>query len=278
MSDLHFGRFEDTASQEALAALVAELEPELVVATGDLAHRGRRDQHARAAAFLRSLGAQLLVVPGNHDIPYTFPARFTRPWQEFEREWGSTHPVYRSQTLAVVGLNSVRPWRHQTGGIKDDALERAVRELDDAEPRALRVVALHHHLLNAPWRSRKRPLSRRSRVVAALTRASVELVLGGHTHQAAISDRREFETPADGGFITLAVAAGFGQPRPKRRGEARGVHVFEADGDSITATTHVWAGTIWERGASRRFPRRRPEAARPAARPAARGLRGDGPS
>ena len=51
----------------------------LVVASGDLTHRGRRDQHERAAAFLRALGPPVLAVPGNHDIPYTFPARFTRP-------------------------------------------------------------------------------------------------------------------------------------------------------------------------------------------------------
>ena len=255
VSDLHFGRFEDPVSQDALATLVEDLAPELVVVTGDLTHRGRREQHDRAATFLRGLGAPLLAVPGNHDIPYTFPTRFTRTWDEFERVWESTRPTYRSEALAVVGLNSVRPWRHQTGALKDGELERAVRALDEAPPGALRVAAFHHHLLNAPWRTRKRPVARRGHVVTTLASAGVELILGGHTHQAAISERREFETPVDAAFVTLAVASGFGRPRPRRRGEARGVHVFEAQPDAISAETYVWGGSSWERGAARRFPR-----------------------
>ena len=78
--------------------------------------------HARAArsgrrSLLKELGVPVLAVPGNHDIPHTVPARFTSPWAEFERCWETTTPVYASDTLHVVGLNSVRPWRHQSGGL-----------------------------------------------------------------------------------------------------------------------------------------------------------------
>ena len=64
----------------------------------------------------------MLAIPGNHDIPYTFPARFTQTFAEFERHWETTEPVFRSPTLHVVGLNSVRAWRHQSGGIRDAQL------------------------------------------------------------------------------------------------------------------------------------------------------------
>ena len=99
LSDLHFGRNDKPEPIEALARLVAEAQPELVVASGDLTHRGLRLQHERAAAFLRGLDLPLLAIPGNHDIPYTFPKRFTRPWHEFERQWGETEPVYRSDEM-----------------------------------------------------------------------------------------------------------------------------------------------------------------------------------
>ena len=127
LSDLHFGRGDSPESIEALARLVAETQPELVIASGDLTHRGRRDQHEQASAFLRSLELPLLVIPGNHDIPYTFPKRFTSPWQEFERLWQTTEPVHRSDGLVVVGLNSVRPWRHQSGRLRDEQVQRAAR-------------------------------------------------------------------------------------------------------------------------------------------------------
>jgi 3',5'-cyclic AMP phosphodiesterase CpdA len=128
ISDLHVGTREAPEVERSLAALIERAAPELVVASGDLTHRGRPEQHAAAAAFLRSLGPPVLAIPGNHDIPYTFPARFTHTFAEFERHWETTEPVFRSPTLHVVGLNSVRPWRHQSGGIRETQLAHA-REL-----------------------------------------------------------------------------------------------------------------------------------------------------
>ena len=100
VSDLHFGRNDKPESIEALARLIEEVQPEVVIASGDLTHRGLRSQHEKAAAFLRGLELPLVAIPGNHDIPYTFPKRFTKPWLEFERLWDETEPVYRSDTLA----------------------------------------------------------------------------------------------------------------------------------------------------------------------------------
>ncbi|CAN5648974.1 hypothetical protein BH18ACT13_BH18ACT13_21350 [soil metagenome] len=125
VSDLHFGRNEQSESIEALARLIEDVRPEVVIASGDLTHRGLRSQHERAAEFLRGLDLPLLAIPGNHDIPYSFPKRFTSPWLEFERLWEETQPVYRSETMVVVGLNSVRPWRHQSGRLRPDQVERA---------------------------------------------------------------------------------------------------------------------------------------------------------
>jgi 3',5'-cyclic AMP phosphodiesterase CpdA len=258
ISDLHAGSVEETAVERSLEPLIERVAPELIAVTGDLAHRGRRREHERAAAFLRSLGRPLLVIPGNHDIPYAFPARFTRPWAEFERQWETVEPVYRSESLVVVGLNSVRPWRHQSGGIHRTQIARASELLDGAPAGALRVVCLHHHLIGAPWRSRKRPVSRRSEVLAGLVDAGAELILAGHIHQAAISERHEFEVEHNGlRGVTVSVAPGLGQPRPNRRGEARGLHVYEAGAESLLVETYTWRGNEWGLTAARTFPRGR---------------------
>ncbi len=258
ISDLHAGSVEETAVERSLRPFVERVSPELIAVTGDLAHRGRRREHERAATFLRGLGRPLLVIPGNHDIPYTFPARFTRPWAEFERQWETVEPVFRSAALVVVGLNSVRPWRHQSGGIRARQIARAGELLDGAPDGALRVVCLHHHLIGAPWRSRKRPVSRRSEVLAGLVDAGAELILAGHIHQAAVSERHEFEVERDGlRGVTVSVAPGLGQPRPNRRGEARGLHVYEASAKSLLVQTFVWRENDWGLTATRRFPRGR---------------------
>ncbi|HET7571182.1 MAG TPA: metallophosphoesterase [Gaiellaceae bacterium] len=256
VSDLHTGTPEDARVERALAELVAREAPELVVASGDLTHRGRREQHERAHAALTGLGPPVLAVPGNHDIPYT-PARLTRPWAEFERLWRSVEPVHATDSLHVVGLNSVRPLRQQGGALSRAQLGRAAARLAEAAPRAYRVVVLHHHLLGAPWRAaRKRPVSHRNRVLRALVTAGADLVLAGHIHQAAVSERRDFEVV--GGEVrpaVVAIAPGLGQPRPNRLGEARGLHVHDVSDDALTVRTYIWRGADWALTAERRFPR-----------------------
>jgi 3',5'-cyclic AMP phosphodiesterase CpdA len=256
LSDLHVGTHEDAAIEHGLAALVDRLAPNLVIATGDLTHRGRREQHERAAAQLRALGAPVVAVPGNHDIPYALPARLTRPWAEFERQWERTEPVYETDGLFLVGLNSVRPWRHQSGGLREPRLRWAAERFAEAPGGALRVAAMHHQLIGAPWRSRKRPLARRNHVLAALLDAGAELILSGHTHQGAIAERHEFETWNEGNLgVAVSTAPGFGRPRPHRRGEARGVVVYDADADELRARSYVWRGAEWGLTGVRRYPR-----------------------
>jgi 3',5'-cyclic AMP phosphodiesterase CpdA len=258
ISDLHAGSVEETEVERGLAPLIERVDPQLIVVTGDLAHRGRPAEHERAAAFLRALGRPLLVTPGNHDIPYSFPARFTRPFREFQRHWETVEPVFRSDELLVIGLNSVRPWRHQSGGIRNTQLRRAAELLAESPEGVLRVVALHHHLIGAPWRSRKKPVARRSEVLAGLVDAGAELILAGHIHQAAVSERHEFEVERDGlRGVTVAVAPGLGQPRPNRRGEARGLHVYVADSEALFIETYTWRDEDWGLTGVRRFPRGR---------------------
>ena len=256
VSDLHVGAREDPQAEQALARLVERTEPQLVVASGDLAHRGRREQLERAAAFLRSLGPPVLAVPGNHDLPYT-PVRFVRPWTEFERVWETTEPVATLPGLHVVGLNSARPFRNQAGAVSSAQLDRVAARLAEAEAGALRVAVLHHHLVGAPWRAaHKRPVARRSHVLRALIEAGADLILSGHIHQAAVSERHEFEVVGvEARTAVVAVAPGFGQPRPRRLGEARGVHIHEADEEAIVVRTYGWSDGEWTLRAERRFLR-----------------------
>jgi 3',5'-cyclic AMP phosphodiesterase CpdA len=256
VSDLHAGTREEPVVEDDLRSLVGETEPEVVIATGDLTHRNRPEEQRRAATLLRSLERPLVVIPGNHDIPPWSPRRFTQTFDTFRSEWPELEPVYRSDGLVVCGLNSVRPWKHQSGALGREQLERAAGVLAGAPPGALRVVALHHHLVGAPWRSYKRPVAHRGSVLGALVDAGAELVLSGHVHQSAVGERREFEvveTPVHG--TTVVTAPGLGQPRPRRRGEARGLHLVEADEHTLRVLTYAWVDHRWAQVADRRFPR-----------------------
>jgi 3',5'-cyclic AMP phosphodiesterase CpdA len=256
VSDLHVGAPKAAAAEWALAPLVDRFAPELVIASGDLTHRGTPEQLGTAADLLRELGPPLLVVPGNHDIPYTFPRRFTQTYAEFERHWETTEPVFRSKRILAVGLNSVRPWRNQAGGIRDSQLLRAAQVLRTSEDSQLRIAVLHHHLIGAPWRSRKKPVARRNHVLASLVDAGAELIVAGHIHQSTVAERREFEIATGGEVgVTVSIAPGLGQPRPHRRGEARGLHVYEFDESHLRIHTYTWRDGGWALTAERTFAR-----------------------
>jgi 3',5'-cyclic AMP phosphodiesterase CpdA len=258
ISDLHLGHSAVSEPFAALRELVPELAPEILVVTGDLTHRGRRPELERARELLEGVGVPPLAVPGNHDIPYAFPRRFTRTRDAWEGVFGTTEPLYVSERLAVVGLNSVRPWRAQGGALESSQLEGVAPKLERAQSGALRTVALHHQLAAPPWRAaRKRPVRRREAVLQKLASAGVELVLGGHVHQAAVSDRREFEVVERDrrSSLVLATAAGFGRPRPQRRGEAVGFNLYDSDDTTISVVTWCWTGQTFAEIGMRTFQR-----------------------
>src|SRR5207244_1456706 len=137
-----------------------------------------------------------------------FPARFRSPWAEFERQWRTTEPTFASASLQVVGLNSARPYRHQGGALEQRQLDGATERLRAAGDGAYRVVVLHHHMIGAPWRApRKRPVSHRNRVLRSLVEAGADLILAGHIHQAAISERQEFEVVTGDARAAVVVIA-----------------------------------------------------------------------
>jgi 3',5'-cyclic AMP phosphodiesterase CpdA len=258
ISDLHLCHTTAPVPLESLRELIPGLDPEVMVVTGDLTHRGRPAELERARELLQGLGLTLLAVPGNHDIPYVFPTRFTRTREAWERVFGTAQPVYTSDRIAIVGMNSVRPWRQQGGAIGASQLDRLAPKLEGATAGALRVVALHHHLAAPPWRAaHKRPVRHRDLVLQRLVSAGVELVLSGHVHQSAAAELREFEVvdPDQRSSIVLATAAGFGRPRPDRRGEALGFNYYDFDPRTISVVTWSWSGGAFAEVGRRTFQR-----------------------
>ena len=176
-----------------------------------------------------------------------------------ERQWRTTEPTHSSPGLHVVGLNSARPYRHQGGALRADQLRDAAERLRGAPDGAYRVVVLHHHMIGAPWRaSRKRPVSHRNGVLRSLVAAGADLILAGHIHQAALSERHEFEVvEGDVHASVVSIAPGLGQPRPRRLGEARGLHVYEITERTVRVETYIWRDDDWGLTAVRIFARGR---------------------
>ena len=183
ISDTHFGT-EQPVVAEALVALAQQQRPDLLVLSGDITQRARPAQFRAARAFMDRLGAPMLAVPGNHDLPLLDVwTRLRRPYAAHAAAFGADlQPVHTSPDLMVIGVNTTRPWRHKHGEVSAPQVERAARLLEDATVAQLRVVVGHQPI--AVTRPQDAPNLLRGHTTA-LQRwavAGADIVMGGHIH------------------------------------------------------------------------------------------------
>lgn len=184
ISDPHFGT-EREPVVNALLRCTRELQPELLVLSGDITQRARGRQFERAAQFVRELGVEhTLTIPGNHDVPLlNVAARALSPYGNYRRFFGDDlEPRFRSADCLVVGVNTTRRYRHVDGEISSEQCERVADELRQATPAQLRMVVLHQPLAVPRAAEQKNVVHGRERAVAAWAEAGADLVLSGHIH------------------------------------------------------------------------------------------------
>lgn len=183
ISDTHFGT-EQPQVVEALVALSARQQPDLVVLSGDITQRARPAQFCAAKAFVERLGAPVLAIPGNHDIAlFDLWARLNHPYARYAKAFGTElEPVHASQDWLVVGVNTIRPWRHKNGEVSAAQIDRVAKLLSTASPAQLRVVVVHQPLAVTEARDRTNLLRGHGDAVRAWAAAGADLLMGGHIH------------------------------------------------------------------------------------------------
>jgi 3',5'-cyclic AMP phosphodiesterase CpdA len=193
LSDLHFGAH-DPAIVEALVAALAALAPDVVVISGDLTQRARREQFRAADAFLRRIeadGRPLVLVPGNHDIPlYDVARRFLSPLRRWQRYIANgRRECCFNDECAIVGLNTARSLTFKDGRLSVSQINGLAQSFARAPPEAMRILVTHHPLVPLKGQARERPESEVGRASLALTAiraARVRVLLAGHMHHAGV--------------------------------------------------------------------------------------------
>ncbi len=183
VSDPHFGT-ELPPVLEALVLLARQQRPDLVILSGDITQRARRSQFRAARDFTDRLGAPLLAVPGNHDIPlFDLWARLRRPYGHYLDAFGpGLEPVHRSPDLLVLGVNTTRAARHKDGEVSAGQVARAARRLEQARPQQLRVVVVHQPVAVTRPEDEPNLLIGRADALSRWAAAGADLVMGGHIH------------------------------------------------------------------------------------------------
>ncbi|RMH16635.1 MAG: 3',5'-cyclic-nucleotide phosphodiesterase [Gemmatimonadetes bacterium] len=186
-SDLHFGSPHDPVAAAALARAIEDAEPDVLVLAGDFTQRAKVREYEQARAFLDALpDVPTVVTPGNHDVPlYRVAERLLHPLRNYRRYISEALDTVTEVPGAMfVALDSTAPHRAIVNGRVDGAqLAFAARNFQRADPEALRVVVLHHHLAGAPDYERDSPLPGARRLLDRMREMGVELVLGGHLHR-----------------------------------------------------------------------------------------------
>jgi len=278
ISDTHFGT-ERPDVVEALVALAGEQAPELVVLGGDITQRARRAQFDAAARFAARLGAPVLAVPGNHDIPlFNLLARWRAPYGGYRRAFGDAlEPVYESPALLAIGVNSTRPARRKDGEVSPEQVRRVAGRLRAAAPSQLRLVVAHHPVRAIVGQDRVNLLHGHRAAVAAWAAAGADLLLGGHIHLPYVRALgKNGENAQDGPHIqdapsAWAVQAGTAVSRRVRGAVPNSVNLIVWDPSAIRRACRVerWdcpgGGRPFERAGRHELP------LRPAIPPAATG-------
>ena len=184
ISDPHFGT-EVAPVVAALTELVHSLEPALVIVSGDITQRARRAQFSAAQQFVAQLrAANVLVVPGNHDIPLlNVAARFLDPYANFARAFGrQLEPEFESERLLVLGVKTTRRVRHKDGEVSAEQVERVARRLRAARPEQLRIVVTHQPLHVIRARDLANLVHGHEHAARSWAEAGADVLMGGHIH------------------------------------------------------------------------------------------------
>jgi 3',5'-cyclic AMP phosphodiesterase CpdA len=178
ISDLHISNttFDEGIFMQA-ADEINNLQPDMIILTGDLTENGYYTQFEQAKKYLEVFDAPLFAVPGNHD------AR-NLGYQTFEELIGEkSWKLTMDDAFTVMGLDSSSPDENK-GHIGTPQHMWLEHQLDECVINEhFSIVALHHHVVPIPQTGRERNvLSDAGDILKTFTTHQVDLVLSGHKH------------------------------------------------------------------------------------------------
>lgn len=232
LSDLHFGKVEKKRILP-LAELVNSMKPDLVVVSGDLTQRATAKEYGEAKSFLKRIKRPKFIVPGNHDIPlYNIFARSFRPFRKYSKYISEDlSPTYIDKEIAVVGINSVRPYTISSGRVSKKQIETAESFLDTASHDMTKIIVCHHPF-DLPYnkdvhhKHTHKVIGSSVRAMKRLASKKVDIFLAGHLHVTHIGDTTARYKIKD--YSGIIVQAGTALSR-RIRGELVSFNVLKID-------------------------------------------------
>ncbi|MEK0340594.1 MAG: metallophosphoesterase [Nitrosopumilus sp.] len=176
LSDLHVGSQFLPEVFETLVKEVNELNPDVIVITGDLTNEGLMKEYEECKSLLTKFNAKKIIsISGNHDYRNTGYLLFKKffPFQ-------TVNELDNDVVLVTVG--TARPDRNEgeVGYRQNLWLERTMKKYKDK----VKIVAMHHHLIPIPdTGSDQLTVVDAGDVLRTVLDTQVDVVLCGHKHR-----------------------------------------------------------------------------------------------
>ena len=242
LSDLHFGRVDATLIAP-LTALIVTIAPDVLVVSGDLTQRAKSAEFIAARAFLDTLPAPQIVVPGNHDISLHNPFnRFMRPLAKYTRYiTDDLEPFFLDAEIAVAGVNTARSLTIKDGRINDEQIARLHARLAKAPPEVVKVIVTHHPFDLPETYDSDELVGRADAALQTFAGCGADLLLAGHlhaSHAGTTSARYRID-----GYAALAVQAGTATST-RGRGETNSFNVIRIEAQRISIDRMAWQPNV----------------------------------
>ena len=190
ISDIHFGKI-DYAIVGKLKEKIHEIEPDLIIISGDLTQRARSAQFIEAKEFLDSLPKPQIVIPGNHDVPmYNVLARFATPLDKYKKYISEDlQPFFADEEIAVVGINTARSLTIKDGRINERQIAEVQSKMCDLPNEMLKIIVTHHPFdLPENHTDEDDLVDNAEAAMQAFADCGADVFLSGHLHVSSISE------------------------------------------------------------------------------------------
>jgi Icc protein len=172
-------KYRDINPHENLNKLIDRIKamnPDLLLATGDLSEDGSRTSYLALRNYLKPLGIPILALPGNHDDPGLLAEIF--PGSPVDTIRVSEHGPWQ-----IIRLNSCLPGRPE-GRLSEKTLADLENFFWNNQQRPL-LIALHHQpvSIGSPWIDKYRLQDTEHFLQLIDRQTNVKAVVWGHVHQ-----------------------------------------------------------------------------------------------
>jgi 3',5'-cyclic AMP phosphodiesterase CpdA len=228
LSDVHFGTADAGVASLAIDK-VNELQPDVVVVSGDLTQRAKSREFIAARQFLDQLPKPQIVVPGNHDVPlYNIFARIFTPVDKFQKYiTEDLTPTFIDEELAIVGVNTARSFVIKGGRINMEQVEYVQSKMCAVDDSVLKIVVTHHPFDLPENSHHKDVVGRAEQAMPRISDCGGDVFMAGHLHVGHIETTAK-RYKLENGRVALVIQAGTATSA-RVRGEANSFNLIEFD-------------------------------------------------